>query len=63
MHSRPLRSLSSAVVFSLLTLGLAPIADAAGERDKEATKLYDQAMGEDYLNTDFAKAEKKLKDA
>jgi hypothetical protein len=58
-----LSSLSSAAAFAFLVLGLAPLAVAAGEKDKEATKLLDQAMGEDYLNTDFAKAEKKLKDA
>lgn len=63
MHSRPFRSLSAAAVTSFLLLGLVPLAGAAGEKDKEATKLFDQAMNEDYLNTDFAKAEKKLKDA
>ncbi|WP_206079392.1 hypothetical protein [Polyangium spumosum] len=36
---------------------------AAGEKDKEALKLHDQAMDEDYLAVEFDKAEKKLKDA
>lgn len=63
MHFRLFRSLSVALVTSFLLLGFSSIAGAAGERDKEATKLFDQAMNEDYLNTNFAKAEKKLKDA
>jgi hypothetical protein len=63
VHFRPLRSLSSVALLAFLLLGLAPLASAAGEKDKEAMKLFDQAMGDDYLNTDFAKAEKKLKDA
>lgn len=36
---------------------------AAGEKDKDALKLHDQAMDEDYLAVEFGKAEKKLKDA
>jgi hypothetical protein len=63
VHFRLFRSLSVALVTSFLLLGLSPIAGAAGEKDKEATKLFEQAMNEDYLNTNFAKAEKKLRDA
>ena len=63
MHLRPLRSLSALTIASALLLGLAPTAGAAGARDKDAQKLFDSAINEDYLNADFAKAEKKLKDA
>jgi hypothetical protein len=48
---------------SALFLALAPTAGAAGAKDKDAQKLLDGAMNDDYLATDFAKAEKKLKDA
>ena len=34
-----------------------------GDKDKEALKLHDQAINEDYLNADFPKATAKLKDA
>jgi hypothetical protein len=59
---RPLRSFSVFAAMSLATLGLSAIADAAG-KDKEAQKLITKAMDEDYLGTDFAKAQKKLEDA
>jgi hypothetical protein len=60
------RSIRSFAAFSLagfLLFGLATRADAAGEKDKDALKLLSQAMDEDYLATDFAKASKKLNDA
>ena len=63
MHFRPFRSLSAAAVSSFLLLGLVSSASAAGEKDKEALKLHDQAINEDYLNADFPKATGKLKDA
>lgn len=63
MHFRPFRSLSAAAVSSFLLLGLVSSASAAGEKDKEALKLHDQAINEDYLNADFPKATAKLKDA
>ena len=63
MHFRPFRSLSSAAVSSFLLLGLVSSASAAGEKNKEALKLHDQAINEDYLNADFPKATAKLKDA
>jgi hypothetical protein len=60
---RALRALSALglAAFSLTALPLP--AEAAGEKDKDAMKLHDQAMDEDYLSVEFAKAEKKLKDA
>lgn len=63
MHFRPFRSLSAAAVSSFLLLGLVSTASAAGEKDKDAQKLHDQAINEDYLNADFPKAASKLKDA
>jgi hypothetical protein len=60
---RALRSLAALTLTSLSFLVAAPDAHAAGEKDKEALKLHDQAMDEDYLAVEFAKAEKKLKDA
>jgi hypothetical protein len=61
VHFRPLRS------FTALAIATALVASAsaafAGPKDKEAQKLYDDAINTDYLNADFAKAEKKLKDA
>ncbi len=52
------------IVSLLVTFGLFEnLADAAGKKDKEATKLIAQAMDEDYLNVDFDKAEAKLKKA
>ena len=66
MHFRPLRSLSAlalaTAVFGLASSFASP-ASAAGPKEKEAQKLYDSAINEDYLNADFPKAEKKLKDA
>lgn len=61
MHLRPLRSLTALAIATAL-LGAAPSA-FAGPKDKEAQKLLDGAINEDYLNADFPKAEKKLKDA
>lgn len=63
MHFRPFRSLTAAAVSSFLLLGLVSTASAAGEKDKDAQKLHDQAINEDYLNADFPKAAAKLKDA
>jgi hypothetical protein len=63
VHPRPFRSLSALTFASALFLGLVPSASAAGTKEKDAQKLYDSAINEDYLNADFAKAEKKLKDA
>jgi hypothetical protein len=63
VHFRPLRSLAALTFASALFLGLAPSAGAAGGNDKEAQKLYDSAINDDYLGAEFAKAEKKLKDA
>ena len=60
---RPFRSFAAFSLTGILLLGLASHADAAGEKDKEALKLHDQAMNDDYLATDFAKATKKLNDA
>ena len=63
MQARPFRSLSALCLSLIALVGLATSAFAAGEKDKAALKLHDSAMNEDYLNVDFAKAEKKLKDA
>lgn len=64
MHFRPFRSLSAAAMSSFLLLGLVSSASAAaGDKDKDALKLHDQAINEDYLNADFPKATAKLKDA
>ena len=64
MHFRPFRSLSAAALSSFLLLGLVSSASAAaGDKDKDALKLHDQAINEDYLNADFPKATAKLKDA
>jgi hypothetical protein len=60
---RALRSLSALVIASASVLALPSLAAAAGEKDKDALKLHDQAMDEDYLAVEFGKAEKKLKDA
>jgi hypothetical protein len=60
---RSLRSLAALVLASASVLAFSSPADAAGEKDKEALKLHDQAMDEDYLAVEFGKAEKKLKDA
>lgn len=58
-----IRSFAALALTSLALLGVASNADAAGEKDKDALKLHDQAMDEDYLAVEFGKAEKKLKDA
>lgn len=60
---RALRSLSALVLASVAALAFPSPAEAAGEKDKEALKLHDQAMDEDYLAVEFGKAEAKLKDA
>ena len=61
MHFRPLRSFT-ALALAAAVIGAASSA-VAGPKDKDAQKLYDGAINEDYLNADFPKAEKKLKDA
>ncbi len=48
---------------ALTTLSVSHVAEAAGKKDKEALKLYDKAMDEDYLSVEFDKAEGKLKKA
>jgi len=53
----------AAAGLALLGLFCAADALAAGEKDAEATKLYDAAMNDDYLNVELGKAEKKLNDA
>ena len=66
MYPRPFRSLAAFALAALTFGGIAAFprqASAAGEKDKEALKLHDQAMDEDYLAVEFDKAEKKLKDA
>lgn len=63
MYLRPNRSLAAFALAAVISGGLASPALAAGEKDKEALKLHDQAMDEDYLAVEFDKAEKKLKDA
>jgi len=64
VHFRPFRSLTAAAMSSFLLLGLVSSASAAaGDKDKDALKLHDQAINEDYLNADFPKATAKLKDA
>lgn len=62
MHLRPLRLRFSALAFAAVLLGAASSA-FAGPKDKEAQKLFDSAINEDYLNAEFPKAEKKLKEA
>ncbi len=62
VHLRPLRSLAALCFASTLFLGLTQTA-YAGPKDKDAQKLFDKAINEDYLNADFDKAEKKLKEA
>lgn len=58
------RSLSSLIVFAFAAAALGVTSSAlAGPKDKEAQKLFDAAINEDYLNAEFAKAEQKLKDA
>jgi hypothetical protein len=62
VHLRLLRSLAALLFASAFFLALGHEAHA-GAQDKEAQKLLDSAMNDDYLATDFDKAEKKLKDA
>ncbi len=53
-----------AAIVPVLALGLTVAGQAfAANNDAEATKLYDAAMNDDYLNVELAKAETKLKDA
>jgi len=63
VHLRSFRSFTAFTVTSAALLGLASEAGAQGAKDKEAMKLHDQAMNDDYLNVAFDKSEKKLKDA
>lgn len=64
-----LRPFGSIVAFALSAAvlggftGYSSSALAAGEKDKDALKLHDAALDEDYLNLELDKAEKKLKDA
>ena len=52
------------IALSVLTaLFSSHVAEAAGKKDKDALKLYDKAMDEDYLSVEFDKAEVKLKKA
>jgi hypothetical protein len=62
VHFRFSRALSAVIVASAFFLGLVPSA-SAGPKDKDAEKLLKLAIDEDYLNAEFPKAEKKLKDA
>jgi hypothetical protein len=63
VHSRPFRSLTAFTLTTALACAVAFQALAAGAKDKEAQKLLDQAMQEDYLSLELEKAEKKLDDA
>jgi hypothetical protein len=63
VYLRPNRSFAAFALAAVVLGGLASPAAAAGEKDKEALKLHDQAMDEDYLAVEFDKAEKKLIDA
>jgi hypothetical protein len=64
VHFRPFRSPAALTAASFaIVLGLGSWAHAAGAKDKEAQKLLDSAMNDDYLATEFDKAEKKLKEA
>jgi hypothetical protein len=61
-----LRQPRSIPVFALTAFLLASAASsafAAGEKDKDALKLHNQAMDEDYLALELDKAQKKLNDA
>jgi hypothetical protein len=62
VHSRLLRALRAFALSSAALVGYAAPANA-GPKDREAEKLLKQAMDDDYLATDFAKAEAKLKSA
>jgi len=66
VHSRPFGSLAAFALSAVVLGGVFAFpmpASAAGEKDKEALKLHDQAMDEDYLSVEFDKAAAKLKDA
>ncbi|MFO0758335.1 MAG: hypothetical protein U0359_17715 [Byssovorax sp.] len=63
MHFRSLRSFAVFTLPALLLLGTATPAVAAGEKDKDALKLFDDAINNDYLNAEIPKAITKLKDA
>jgi len=66
VYLRPFGSLAAFALSAVVVGGLCGYpgtAFAAGEKDKEALKLHDQAMDEDYLAVEFDKAEKKLRDA
>src|SRR5579871_5046661 len=51
--------------WALLTpaTAIAKPADRPGPKDKVVLKMDAEAMGQDYLDTEFAKADKKLRDA
>jgi hypothetical protein len=61
----PFRSLKTLSTWTLaLAVGFAASSSlAAGKKDKEALKLHDQAMDEDYLSLELDKAEEKLQKA
>lgn len=61
MHFVPFRSFT-ALAFAAALFGIASSVDA-GPKDKEAQKLLSEAIDTDYLNMEYAKAEKKLKEA
>jgi len=63
VYLRPFGSLAAVALAAAILGSIPQSALAAGEKDKEALKLHDQAMDEDYLAVEFDKAEKKLKDA
>ncbi|NUP10298.1 MAG: hypothetical protein HOW73_29970 [Polyangiaceae bacterium] len=62
LKSLPIRKILAFTIAGSLAL-IAAAADAAGKKDKEVQKLFNQAMDEDYLNVEFDKAESKLKKA
>lgn len=65
MNLRPFGSIVALALSTALFSGFMGYASTAfaAEKDKEAMKLHDAAMDEDYLNLDLDKAETKLKDA
>lgn len=63
VHVRSPRSFFKIALASCFVIGLASEAVAAGGKDGDAQKLLKAAMDDDYLATEFAKAEKKLKEA
>ena len=59
MKCNRFRSFAALTLTALLAQSVVAI---AAEKDKEAQKALDQAMNDDYLATEFGKAEKRLKD-